>query len=214
VGAQANEESGLRYDSDRHHRRSIRLRGYDYSREGLYFMTIVTRGRALLLGKAVDGRVHPSDAGREVQAMWECLPDRFPRVRLVAFVLMPNHVHFVLAIVSEPLAVQGEETSPLQPELGPVGAGFSRPENLPAGAEPVGAGSSRPTLGQVVAYFKHESTKFINALPGMPGEPVWQRNYYEHIIRDEDEFLQIRRYITENPSRWDTDKENPDVLAP
>lgn len=197
MGAQASKESGLRFDPDRHHRRSIRLRGYDYSREGLYFVTIVTRGRALLLGRAVDGRVHPSDAGREVLAMWECLPDRFPQVRLVAFVLMPNHVHFVLAIVSEPLVVQGEETSPLQPEPGPVGAGFSC-----------------PTLGQVVAYFKHESTKFINALPGMPGEPVWQRNYYEHIIRDEDEFLQIRRYIAENPTRWDTDTENPDALAP
>jgi REP element-mobilizing transposase RayT len=173
------------YDPERHHRRSIRLKGYDYSQPGGYFITIVTRDRACLFGEVVDGEMRLNDVGHMVHQQWADLPNRFPNIDLDAFIVMPNHIHGVIVITDAPT----------------VGAGSPRPY------------TSRATLGQVVAYFKYQSTKRINAAGGTPGVRLWQRNYYEHIIRSEDSLNRIRQYIADNPARWAFDRENPEATT-
>jgi putative transposase len=192
---------GKRYNSNVHHRCSMRLQGYDYAQAGAYFVTICTQGRACLFGEVVDGQMWVSDAGRMVQDAWLALPARFANVALDAFVVMPNHVHGIVVLMDD------------------VGAGFSRPTApnhivICVGVETaplrnLTTGSQRPTLGQIVAYFKYQSTKRINVMRGMFGVPVWQRNYYDYIIRNDANLQRIRDYILTNPLCWDLDQLHP-----
>ena len=155
-------------------RRSIRLKGYDYSQNNAYFVTICTKDRL----PTID-----SDMVRGIiQKTWVNLPRHYPNVILDEFVIMPNHVHGIIIIDNNDDIHRGEVTSPLR---------------------------KRITLGHIVAYFKYRSTKSINQIRLSPGVPFWQRNYYEHVIRNDDDLYQIRQYIRENPSKWDTDEENP-----
>ncbi|MDT7973589.1 MAG: transposase [Armatimonadota bacterium] len=182
----------MRYDPDRHHRRSIRLRGYDYRQPGAYFVTIVTQDRACLFGEVVGEEMHLNELGKIVWEEWfrsaeirqeiELLPDEF--------VAMPNHVHGIVWIVEFPVGAHGRAPlhhAPLQ--------------RLPR------------SLASFIAGFKSATTKRINALRGTPSAPVWQRNYYEHIIRDEKSLNRIRQYIAENPLRWHLDAENPNRIG-
>lgn len=148
-------------------------------------MTIATQNREPLLGEVAEGGVQLAEAGQVVQSVWDGLPRRFSGVELDAFVVMPNHVHGI-AIITDiaDRRTGGGETPPL-----PMG--------------------TKPTLGRVVAYFKYQSAKRINDLRSSPGTPVWQRNYYEHIIRDDHELDRAREYIADNPRRWADDQENP-----
>ena len=173
----------MHYDVDPRNRRSIRLKGYDYSRTGSYFVTIVSAGREPLFGHISGDDLVPSAAGLEVIAAWQALGDRFPTIALDSFVLMPNHVHLVVTIDRED---RGAETAPLR-----------------------NGAPDRPTLGQIVAFLKYESTKRINAKAGTVGARVWQRNYYERVIRNEAELALARQYIATNPLRWEQDHENP-----
>ncbi len=189
-------------------RRSIRLPGYDYSQPGAYFVTICTQDRRCVLGDIVDGEMHLNPTGRTVDETWQWLARRYTHLDLDRWVVMPNHLHAILHIVPH------------------VGAGFPCPSGSPCpneGGPSTGAGGPRPyetaslqkpTLGQIVAYFKYQSTKKINARRETPFSRLWQRNYYEHIIRNDDELDQIRRYIIDNPSRWMLDRENPDRAEP
>ncbi|KAF0219731.1 MAG: hypothetical protein FD174_1744 [Geobacteraceae bacterium] len=191
----------MKYNPEIHRRRSIRLKGYDYSIAGAYFVTIrVHVGAGLprpecLFGEIVEESVRLNPAGDIVQAVWEGLPEHYPHVVLDAFVIMPNHVHGIVAI---------------------VGAGSPRPispDNQNQGGETQGGETPplrKPTLGQIVGYFKYQTTKQINQMRDNPGVPVWQRNYYERVIRNENELTGIREYIQCNPKRWEEDEENPD----
>jgi putative transposase len=163
-----------------HDRRSLRLDGYDYAQAGAYFVTVCTQNRMCLFGDIVDGVMRLNDAGRMVRSVWEGLPDRFAGMELDAFVVMPNHVHGIITF---------------------VGAGLALPEEK-------GAASSAPTLGDVVRAFKSMSAIHINRLLRRSG-PLWQRNYYEHVIRNERELAKIREYIATNPLKWALDRENP-----
>jgi putative transposase len=195
----------VRYDPAKHHRRSIRLKEYDYTQAGAYFVTVCTQGQACLFGEVVDGEMRVNYAGRMVIAEWEMLPKRFPNVVLDAFVVMPNHVHGILVIT----------------DVIPVGAGSPCPYRItaqtPAGVETaLGAETAPlrgPTLGNVVAYFKYQTTKAINAVRQTPSVRLWQRNYYEHIIRNETSLHRIREYIANNPLQWALDRENPDNVG-
>lgn len=200
----------MKYDPEKHHRRSVRLRGYDYSQAGAYFVTICTPDRDCLFGDVADGVMRLNDAGRVVERCWHEIPIHFPHVELDEFVIMPNHVHGVIVIVGA--------GSP-RPNNASY-AGFPRPY-VASGAEiKTGAGTKtgavtaplrRATLGQMVAYFKYQSTKHINIMRGTPGIPIWQRNYYEHIIRDDESLNRIREYIINNPMQWALDRKNPDI---
>jgi putative transposase len=162
------------------HRRSLRLTGYDYAQSGAYFVTICTQNRACVFGCVDDGDMRLNEAGRMVRSVWQALPDRFPGMELDAFVIMPNHVHGIVAFVGAGLALPGDK----------------------------GAASSAPTLGDVVRAFKSLSAIRVNCLLRRSGS-LWQRNYYEHVIRNERELDRIREYIATNPLRWALDRENP-----
>ena len=198
----------MKYDPSKHHRRSIRLPGYDYASPGAYFVTIVTYRHACLFGKIQNDEMQLTNLGQIVEEHWRVIPEHFPNVELGTFVVMPNHIHGIIVlpadairdlvstpeilhdhsrrgVISTPIITvpQGDETSPLQ----------------------------RPTLGQVVAYFKYQSTKQINTILDSAGTPIWQRNYHEHIIRNKDEHERIHLYIESNPVNWMDDDENPEI---
>jgi putative transposase len=173
-------------------RRSIRLNGYDYSSRGLYFVTICTHQKKCLLGTVVDGQAHLSAAGREVIRVWCELPQRFPGLVLDAFVAMPNHVHGVIAVVGAGLAPPAD------------GAPFRT-----ARGGRCALTKASFSLGDVVCAFKSLSAIAVNRALHRRGVPVWQRNYYEHIIRNGRSLTKIQRYIYDNPARWSVDPENP-----
>lgn len=176
----------MRFNPDIHRRQSIRLRGFDYASSAAYFVTVVAQGRECLFGDVMGGVMRKNDVGRMVRRVWNTLPDRFPNVGLDTFVVMPNHVHGVLWIhgVGAPLA--GALTSD------------------GVGARPT------PTLGDVIGAFKSITTVQNIRTAGMfrPGI-LWQRNYWERIVRDDAELDRIRRYVADNPAHWTDDPERP-----
>lgn len=189
----------MKYDPYGHgmpcpNRRSIRLQGYDYTQPGAYFITIVTQDRECLFGEVADGEMRLNEAGRVVEQCWLAIPDHFPRAALDAFVVMPNHIHGIVWIVGARHAVPLPGDVPIPTEQ------FGKP--IPG---------SIPTI---IRSFKSATTKRINEYRQTPGLPVWQRNYYEHIIRDDDELNRIRKYIANNPLQWALDRENPDIVIP
>ncbi len=198
----------MKYDPEKHHRRSIRLKGYDYSQAGAYFITIVTQDRACLFGEVVDGEIQLNDVGHMVHKEWTHLPNRFPNIDLDAFIVMPNHIHGIIVIT----------------DVDPVGAGLVGAGLVPAqpaqngNAATTSGATTRvaPTVGGIVGAFKSITTvrythgvKHYGWLP-FPGR-LWQRNYYEHIIRNEESLNRIRDYIANNPLQWEWDRENPTV---
>jgi REP element-mobilizing transposase RayT len=170
------------YDPKRHHRRSIRLRGYDYAQPGEYFLTIITENRAHLYGEIVDGEMRLSPAGEVVARCWYDIPNHFPHAALDAFQVMPNHIHGVLVF-----------TQPVKPS--------QRTEQI--GERPRGTSM---TVGSVVRGFKIGVTKWMRANTQV--YDVWHRNYWEHIVRNPAELERIRRYIENNPLQWELDRMN------
>lgn len=191
----------MKYDPAKHHRRSIRLRGYDYSQAGAYFITLCTQDRACLFGDVADGVMRLNDAGQMVCAEWEALPQRFPTIVLDAFVVMPNHAHGI--IITDHAGV------------GDVGAGLVPAQDMPDLTGATGATTRvAPTVGDIVGAFKSVTTVLYTRGVKQSGWPafrgrLWQRNYYEHIIRNEKSLNRIRKYILDNPARWDMDRDNP-----
>jgi REP element-mobilizing transposase RayT len=188
----------LKFDARIHHRHSIRLKGYDYRLPGAYFVTLCTWQRECTFGEVVGGEVRLSPAGLLAQKQWLRLEKRFPEVDLPAFVIMPNHVHGIIMIRDTPGRGAGEdlrsprqEDSPLRPYSGPR----------------VAAGS----LGAIVRSYKASVTWRIHAMNGYSQRPVWQRNYYEHIVRHELELQSIWNYIDSNPLLWKQDQLHPDA---
>ena len=170
-------------------RRSIRLKEYDYSQSGAYFVTICTQDRECIFSEIADGQIILNDAAKMVDEKWRELKIRFPHIELDEYVIMPNHLHGIIT----------------------VGAGSSCPDETMETACSDGRENRAPTLGQIVAYFKYQTTKQINAARNVGIQRLWQRNYYERVIRDEDELNVVRQYIIDNPAKWDTDEENPNV---
>jgi putative transposase len=165
-------------------RRSIRLQGYDYSQPGAYFVTICTRDRECVLGDVTECEMRLNDIGRRAQAAWEALPTRFADIILDAFTIMPNHIHGIII----------------------VGAQFIAPNHSTVAQR--GAMNRAPTLGEIVRTYKAVSTHLIRRT--VNSRFAWQRNYYEHVIRDDHSLVRIRDYIANNPARWAEDEENPE----
>lgn len=220
-------ERVMTYDPEKHHRRSIRLKGYDYTQPGAYFITICTQGRECLFGEIIDGEMHLDEAGQIVVQTWQDLPNHVSNVQLDAFVVMPNHVHGIIIITDRTCMVGSGSVGSGSVGAGSVGAGSepapttttgpgptagsgpaAGPGSVGAGLEPAATRSSHG-LPEIVRQFKTFSARRINELRGTPGTPVWQRNYYEHTIRDEFSLSRIRQYIAENSVRWDADREHP-----
>jgi putative transposase len=190
----------MAYDPEKHHRRSIRLKGYDYAQPGAYFVTICVRERECVLGDVVDGKMALSDFGQIAHHFWTQVPDHFPNTSVDTFIVMPNHIHAVV-IINDPSRrgeVTGEVISPLQHNAVTDTGAVTAPLQI-----------DRPTLGQIVAYYKYQTTKQINQIRDNPGVPFWQRSFYDHIIRNDRELNAIRRYIADNPLKWELDRDNP-----
>jgi putative transposase len=172
-----------KFDPKIHHRRSIRLPGYDYTQAGAYFVTIVTHNREMLFGEVVDGEIRLNEFGEIAKREWERLRKRFRHIELGAFIIMPNHVHGIIIIHDN-------------------GRGTADNENF---GKPVSG--SIPTM--VRSYKSAVALRINYARPG-DSTPVWQRNYHERIIRNDREMGNIWRYIQSNPVMWADDNENPD----
>ncbi|MFH1023991.1 MAG: transposase [Planctomycetota bacterium] len=160
-----------------HDRRSIRLKGYDYAQAGAYFMTVCAHERRCVFGDVVDGEMRLNDAGCIVRTVWDALPEHYPHVQLDEFVIMPNHIHGIIV-------------------LSDVGAGLKPAPTL----------EKRHGLPEIVRAFKSFSARRINESCRTRGIPVWQRNYYEHVIRNDDDLNDIRSYIAANPAGWAADE--------
>jgi len=189
------------------HRRSLRLQGYDYAQAGGYFVTICTKDRACLFGEVVDGKMRLNDAGNSVVAEWQFLTRRFAGVETDAFVVMPNHVHGIVFILPE-------DTNPRRGAIHRASSGTSAMERDAMNCAPTkaayahaGTMNHAPTLGEIVRAFKAVTTRRIRQQGSTAF--AWQRNYYEHIIRNEDSLARIREYIINNPLQWAMDRENP-----
>jgi REP element-mobilizing transposase RayT len=179
-----------------HHRRSSRLPAYDYARPGAYFVTICIQDRERILGEVAGDQVVLSDAGKMIESVWHELPERYRGVELDAFVVMPNHLHGIVVLVGA------------GPRACPENAG-----RVPPG-QPQGVAPTRTiSLPHVVHRFKSlTAAKYRqgirdNRWPPFPRR-LWQRNYYEHVIRDDEDLDRIRRYVAENALRWKEDPEN------
>ena len=165
-------------------RHSLSLKNYDYTQTGAYFVTICTQGRECLFGEVMDDEMQLNEAGRMVARWWSELTSKFPTVSLDSYVLMPNHLH------------------------GIVGIGQKGDSMTDQGAH---AGAPLPTM---VQWFKTMTTnEYIRGVKdgSFPQfeRKLWQRNYYEHVVRNEDELNSIRQYISQNPAEWHLDRENP-----
>jgi REP element-mobilizing transposase RayT len=196
----------MKYNPDTHHRRSIRLKHYDYSQPGAYFVTICTHDRECLFGEIVDNEMILNDYGKIVCEEWFLSTKIRNEIELYEneFVVMPNHIHGIVWVNSNDndfvnnvgatgrSPLQNQNYSPLQ--NGHL-ANYGKPH-----------GTKNKSLSSFIAGYKSSVTKRINQIRQTPGMPVWQRNYYERIIRDEIELDKIREYILNNPLNWETDE--------
>ena len=198
----------MNYCPRKSERRSIRLRGYNYSQEGAYFVTICTHNRESLFGKIIDGKMRQNGIGAIVHDEWLRSGQIRQEIHMDEFVVTPNHIHgvvifnhdmstYVGATGGRPI-VENERSSPARRE-----SVSDRPLSLPP------HGPNKRSLASFIAGFKSASAKSISELLDFSSILVWQRNYYEHIIRNERNLMAIRRYIRMNPSDWANDPENP-----
>jgi REP element-mobilizing transposase RayT len=206
------------------HRCSIRLRDYEYSRAGAYFVTICAWQRECLFGEAVPGELRLNRAGEIVRECWDALPDHFPNVELDEFIVMPNHIHGIIVltdggnpvgarfIAPNPAAPNPAAPNPAAPNPAapnPAAPNPAAPNPAPMDCEIQGAMNRAPTVGDIVRSLKARCTHAINQSRHTPGAPVWQRNYYERVIRNEREMADIRQYIANNPVKWAEDENHP-----
>ena len=182
-----------------HYRRrnSLRLAEFDYSMPNAYFVTMVCQNRIDLFGKIVDGQIVHNDTGQMVQQIWLDMLNRFQSILLDEFILMPNHFHGIIVLQDRPV------------EMKPVGASLvdARFEKIRVGTSPT------PTIGDIIGAFKSITTmEYILGVENHGWPPfdrkIWQRGYYDRIIRNEKELDTFRKYISTNPLRWKEDSEN------
>jgi len=199
-----------KYDPNIHHRCSIRIPGYDYSQGGWYFVTICTQNLKYMFGKIVGAGpcacpiLELNNAGFMVKTWWQKVTNKFPSVLIDEYVVMPNHFHGIINIVVG-------ATLCGRPDPDVVDGKLAQTHNKLGQSHRIA-----PTLGDIVNWFKTMTTnEYIRGVKEdgwmpFPGK-LWQRNYYEHIVRNKDELNRFRRYIADNPVNWQTDEENPNV---
>jgi 2-C-methyl-D-erythritol 2,4-cyclodiphosphate synthase len=185
----------MSYDPERHHRRSIRLPGYDYSQPGLYFLTLCVESRECLFGTIVHHELQRTPIGDIVAEEWIKLAQIRPELRLDQWVLMPNHLHGIVAIEGE--ATLDRERAHSRVPL----------QKIPGDIKP--PPRTARSISSFVAGFKSAVTTRINRQRNTPGKTVWQTNFFEHVIKSNRSLYSIREYIFTNPSRWGQDRENP-----
>ena len=166
-------------------RKSVRLRNYDYRQSGAYYLTICANRKSCVFGEIRRGKMILNDLGMLTHRLWRQIAVKRPNVELDAFVVMPNHLHGIIMIVDDKSTEGSGERKERQ---------CRRSETLVSGS-----------LGAIVGQFKRAVSISSNTLDQAPEQPIWQRNYYEHVIRSERSLTEIREYILENPARWSED---------
>lgn len=170
------------YNPQVHHRRSIRLKNYDYTQEGAYFITLCTKNKRCIFGDIKQGEIKLNLLGTIARDYWQEIPQHFPHINLDVFVIMPNHIHGILWIVQK-----------IKPEEQPRSFGKMIPGSIPC----------------VIRSYKGAVTKKINQIWHQKGiSSVWQRNFYKHIHQNEQSLETIRNYIINNPLNWENDPDN------
>lgn len=173
------------YNPKIHHRKSIRLKGYDYSQAGLYFITICCQNRAFLFGEIENANMILNDAGEIANQFWSDIPNHFPNAVLHEFIVMPNHVHGIIELTDETNDVKAENFLPQQQH-------HEFQKMIPR------------SIAAIIKGYKIGVTKWFRQKTAV--HDVWQRNYYEHIIRNEKSYQNISNYIINNPAKWAEDK--------
>ena len=193
----------MKFDPDIYHRRSIRLKEYDYSNPGGYFVTICTKNRECLFGDIKEGVIKLTSFGEIVERLWFEIPDHFENIFLDQFVVMPNHIHGIIIIFDEEVQNAGVKNVGVQ-YIEPLHAPLQKSsQNRTHQFQKIIPGS----LGSIIRSYKSSVTRWCKK--NGHGYFQWLRNYYEHIIRSEKELTKIRQYIIDNPLKWEFDQENP-----
>jgi putative transposase len=193
-------------------RRSIRLKGFDYTKSGAYFVTICAYNRELRFGNISDGKMLLNDAGKMINTVWNEIPFFYPGIDIDACQIMPNHFHGIIIIA----VGAGPRACPEAGQRSEAGQQSDTGHSWNTG-QPQGVAPKRLSLPDVVHRFKTMTTKkYIDGVkncgwPSFDGK-LWQRNYYEHIMRNENELNMKRKYIINNPLKWIDDENNPDNI--
>lgn len=226
----------MKYNPAIHKRKSIRLKGYDYSKPGLYYVTICVQNRECLFGKIENKKMHLNDAGIMIQNEWLAIPERFPQTQLHEFIVMPNHFHAILEITpssaTPPVAATlvvvpnnevvdnpGPATTvtpvePIQPPLTEEEDINNSEAELFLSGQPQGFAPTEKkskTLGDILGAFQSITTvKYIRGVNDFGWKrfkgKLWQRNYFERIIRNQRQYDNIKNYTRNNPAKWEEDK--------
>jgi REP element-mobilizing transposase RayT len=165
------------YNFEIHHRRSIRIPDYDYSQPGYYFVTICTYNKECLFGRIVDGKMVLNEDGKIISKTWLWLSEQYTYIRLHEWIIMPNHLHGIIEYRDD--CRGGSRTAPTVIKYKP--------------------------LGRIIGAFKTVSTNRINTIQNTSDSRLWQRNYWEHVIRDENDLIRVRSYKINNPLKWSND---------
>ncbi|WP_020404675.1 transposase [Gracilimonas tropica] len=177
----------------KNNRKSIRLQSYDYSNPGYYFVTICTKDREAIFGNIENGMMAKNELGNVAYKYWLRMPIQYDYVRIPAFVIMPNHVHGIIEVTQKHTPTVGAiHELPLR--LGIIDHETYRKERR------------QMYLSKIVGWYKMNVSKEINNRFGLNGSSCWQRNYYEHIIRNQKSLNKITEYIEKNPQLWEKDK--------
>ena len=164
--------------------KSIRIQGYDYSQPGTYFITICTSQKKMLFGEVTHGIIHLSKLGEIARQELEQISLKFSKIHLDVFVVMPNHIHILITISANGTSIQTTNSEAFRHPV---------PGSIPT----------------IVRAYKAAVTRQAAMRRDIYISEVWQRNYYEHVVRTEREKEQIYAYIVSNPDQWDSDDENP-----
>lgn len=196
------------------HRHSLRLKDFDYSQAGAYFVTICTKNRQCIFGTIQQGKMQLNASGRVASAQWQQLPYRFTDLELGEWVVMPNHIHGILVITGRGEAYMGRgeaslkkiefvDMDPFLPDASPL-----QLESISKDVSPLRpTGTTSGSVGAMIQNYKSITSRKISAQIEKMRGSVWQRNYYEHVIRNECELNAISIYILTNPQNWEKDTE-------
>jgi putative transposase len=181
----------MKYDPDIHHRRSIRLKNYDYSQQGMYFITLCTKNRDCIFGEINDEEIILNEYGIIVKKCWIEITDHYPFIEIDKFIIMPNHIHGII-IINNIREIRVQNIDPQQERINE--SKINKYQHIIPGS-----------IGSIIRGYKIGVTKWFRQNTNI--YEVWQRNYYENIIRNEDELTKIRDYIINNPLKWKEDEE-------
>ena len=199
------------YDPDTHHRQSIRLKQYDYSQAGAYFVTICAQNRQCLFGGINNGTMMNNAAGEMISTIWHEIPEYYPGIGIDAFQIMPNHIHGIIIVGASPRGCPDPRACPVQGQPSGQAQGTASENGQAQGPAPT-VGLSFP---DIVHRFKTMTTKkYTDGVKDNGWQAfnrrLWQRNYYEHVMRDDEDLTRTREYISNNPLRWADD---PDYMT-